>query len=96
MAHNGFLEEDTGPPTKPPDLARAPKSRVKPGSRADITAARCELTAWLDRQHDQQVRAAAVTIACDLGATLIGARVHPTIKASLIEDVARLAALRFA
>lgn len=64
-------------------------------SRADIKAAKAELSTWLDRQLDQQVRNAAIAVICDLGAALIGARVHPVIKTQLIEDVDRLAAVVF-
>lgn len=69
---------------------------IKAGSRADIEAARGELVAWLDQPLDPQVRRAAGAVAGDLGAALIGARVHPVVKTQLIEDVARLADSRSA
>lgn len=66
------------------------KPPINPGSRADIEAARGELMAWLHQPIDPEVRRAADTVIGDLGAALIGARVHPVVKANLITDVENL------
>lgn len=65
-------------------------AQIKAGGRADIEATRTELMAWLDQPLDLEVRRVAGALAGDLGAALIGARVHPVVKANLIEGVANL------